>query len=66
LFPHAMLPHCCAPIVRFNSRPPSRAAPLAHRAGSHPSHESCGMGNSMVSHGAFVRDIGHPTPRTSM
>ncbi len=39
--PHRFRTPCCAPTVRFNSRP--RAAPLTQRAWSHPSHESCGM-----------------------
>ena len=52
--PHRFRTPCCAPTVRFNSRP--RAASFTQRAGlhrGHPSRESCGM----VSHGAFVR---HP------
>jgi hypothetical protein len=56
--PHRFRTPCCAPTFRFNSRP--RAAPLPYRAGSHPSHESCGMVSDGALNAAFVRrDIRH-------
>jgi hypothetical protein len=48
--PIGLAPHAHRPL---ESRP--RVAPLTPRAGSHPSHERCGM----VSHGVFVRNIRH-------
>ena len=49
-----LAPHAHRPL---ESGP--RAAPLTPRAGSHPSHERCGM----VSHGVFVRNIIMLLPR---